>query len=116
MPQRLLAIACALVGAGIGYAGFLWLFGQGFYALVLPGSCAGLAGGIPRTRGVGAAVVIAILAVFAGLVAEHAVAPFVADGSLSFFLQHVSELRPVTLALIAFGGLVGFYVPFRRRR
>ena len=115
MPRVLLAAACAVGGAIVGYFGFLWMFDRGFYALVLPGGLAGLAAGIPRTRGISAAVIAALVASVAGLVAEHAVAPFIADRSLAFFFAHVGELRPVTLALIGLGAVIGFYVPFRRR-
>jgi cellobiose-specific phosphotransferase system component IIC len=81
----------------------------------LPGSLAGLAAGIPRTRGISAAILTAVIALLAGLIAEHAVAPFVADPSLGYFLTHVGDLRPVTLGLIGLGAAIGFYVPFRRR-
>jgi hypothetical protein len=56
-----------------------------------------------------------LLAIVAGLLAEHQLAPFVADTSLTYFLVHVLDLQPVTLLLIGMGGLIGFWVPFRRR-
>jgi hypothetical protein len=115
MTRALLAICCAVVGAFVGYEAFLWMFERGFYALVLPGGLAGLAGGIPKGSNVGAALVIAVLAIVSGLVAEHRVAPFIANDSLWYFLAHVTDLRPVTLALVGLGGAIGFYVPFRRR-
>ena len=68
-----------------------------------------------RTRSVAVAVVSALLAVMAGLLAEYRFAPFEADNSLAYFFRHVTDLRPMTLVLIGLGGMIGFWVPFRRR-
>ena len=111
----MLAIGCAIVGGLVGYFGFVMLLDQGFYALVLPGGLLGLAAGVVRTRGAVVAVLSAFLAIIAGLLSEYRSAPFVANGSLSYFFLHVSALRPVTLTLVGLGGLIGFWVPFRRR-
>jgi len=114
--SNVLAIGCACVGASLGYLGFVLLLDQGFYALILPGSLLGLAAGIVRNRSALVAVACGVLAVVAGLLAEHQVSPFIADSSLAFFLAHVRDLQPVRLFLIGCGGLIGFWVPFRRRQ
>jgi hypothetical protein len=95
--------------------GFVLLLDRGYYALVLPGGLLGLVAGIPRSRSLIVPVLCGILGIVAGLLAEHRFAPFVADGSLTYFLTHANRLQPMTLFLIGLGGLIGFWVPFRRR-
>ena len=112
---NVLTICCAGVGAFLGYLGFGLLSNQGFYAMVLPGGFAGLAAGIPRSRSPIVPVLCGVLAIIAGLLTEYRFAPFLADGSLDYFLAHALDLRPVTLLLIALGGFLGFWIPFRRR-
>jgi hypothetical protein len=115
LTSNVLALCCACLGGALGYLGFVLLLDQGLYALILPGSLLGLAAGIVRNRSPMVAVLCGALAVAAGLLAEHQVSPFVADRSLGFFLAHVSDLPPVRLFLVACGGLIAFWVPFRRR-
>jgi hypothetical protein len=110
-----LTMCFAGVGAVLGYLAFSWLLARGVYAAVLPGGFLGLAAGIPRSRSPMIAVLCGVLATGAGLFTEHRFAPFVADPSASYFLRHVFDLQPLTLVSIATGGLIGFWVPFRRR-
>lgn len=115
MARKVLALTLGVLGGLVGYLGFVLLLERGFYALVLPGGLIGLSAGIVKTRGVFVACLSAILAMVAGLIAEHHFAPFTADASLPYFLLHAANLRPVTLAFVGLGGLIGFWVPFRRR-
>jgi hypothetical protein len=108
-----MVFACA--GAALGYLAFTFALRLGIYAVVFPGGFLGLAAGIPRNRSAVVATVCGILATAAGLFTEHRFAPFVADRSMSYFLQHIFDLQPLTLVSIATGGLIGFWVPFRRR-
>ena len=39
--------------------------------------------------------------------------PFIKDDSLVYFLQNAGSLKPVTLVMIAIGGLIAFWVPYR---
>src|SRR6185436_11957336 len=109
------SLCCACLGGFLGYLGFVFLLERGFYALVLPGGLLGLAAGIPRSRSMIVPALCGILALGAGLLAEHRYAPFVADPSFSYFVVHAADLRPATLLLIGLGGVIGFWVPFRRR-
>jgi len=113
--RNALPICGALVGGVVGYYGFVVLLDYGFYALALPGGLLGLVSGIVRVRSRIVPVVCAVLAIAAGLFAEHRTAPFVADGGFGYFLVHVTDLGPLTLVQIGAGGLIGFWVPFRRR-
>ena len=110
-----LTLCCAVAGSVLGYAAFEQLRLYGIYASALPGGLAGLAAGIPRSRTAIVPVLCGLLATAAGLFTEHRFAPFIADLSLGYFVRHVFDLQPVTLISIAVGGLIGFWVPFRRR-
>jgi hypothetical protein len=115
MRNNVLALGGALAGGAVGYFVFFWLAAQGFYGLALPGGLLGLGAGLVRNRSLGVAVMCGVLATALGLVAEYRYAPFIADGSFGYFLAHVPDLQPVTLVMIGLGGLIGFWVPYRRR-
>ena len=110
-----LTVCCAMAGSLLGCAGFEQLLAYGVYALALPGGLAGLAAGIPRSRNPIVPVLCGILATAAGVLTEHHFAPFYAEHSLAYFLRHLLDLRPLTLVSMLVGGLIGFWVPFRRR-
>ncbi|QDU89788.1 hypothetical protein Pla175_31830 [Pirellulimonas nuda] len=114
--QDCLVLLGALVGGALGYAGFFWLAGQGFYGLVLPGGLLGCGAGLFQSRSGYLGVVCGVLALGLGLFAEWRFAPFVADGSFGFFLAHWRQLKPITLVMIAVGTLIGFGIPFSRSR
>ena len=90
--RNALAICGALVGGVVGYFGFVVLLDYGFYALALPGGLLGLVSGIVQARSRIVPVVCAVLAIAAGLFAEHRNAPFVADAGFGYFLIHVTDL------------------------
>jgi hypothetical protein len=114
MKTKLLVLIGAMVGAVVGYFGFMWLVHQGFYALVLPGGLVGLGAGLFRNDSWPLALICGALALILGFFCEWRFAPFIADHSLGYFLAHVSQLRPMTLIMIALGAGIGFWVPFRR--
>jgi len=114
-PSDMLALTAAAAGAAVGYAGFWWLAGQGFYGLILPGGLTGIFAGlvVHRSRSVAAAAGLAGLAL--GAITEFRYAPFLADGSLGYFIGHLADLRPITLITIVAGGVIAFWGPFRSR-
>jgi hypothetical protein len=112
---NVLTVCCACVGGFLGHLAFGVLVDRGVYALVVPGGFLGLAAGIPRSRSPIVPALCAILATVAGLLTEYRYAPFVADGSLTYFLAHALDLRHSTLVFIGLGALIGFWFPFRRR-
>ncbi len=100
----------AIAGAIVGGAIFQWVLGQGFYMLALPGALIGLgAGYLSRTRSLALAIFSAVLAAIAGIYLEWKTAPFIADGSLSYFVTHLHKLTPVTQIMWAIGVLFGFW-------
>jgi hypothetical protein len=110
-----LCLAGGVVGGLLGYWACAWMAGQGFIAVVLPGAGIGLGcGALARRSSLAIGLVAGLAALAVGVYATWRVAPFVADDSLGFFLQHLGDVQPAMLLMIAFGGLCGFW--FGRRR
>jgi hypothetical protein len=114
MKQTLLVLLGAVVGGTLGFFAFFWIANQGFYAMILPGGLLGIGAGMGKNRSLLLAVGCGLAAVALGLFTEWRFDPFRDDDSLGYFLSHVLELKPITLLMIALGGLVGFWMPFRR--
>jgi hypothetical protein len=112
-----LSLAGAAAGGAGGYFAFVWLAGQGFYALALPGVLLGVGAGLmTRTRSLALAVTCGALALGLGVFAEWSRFPFVKDGSLVYFVTHLFDLRPLTLIFIALGGLGGVWFVWRGKK
>ena len=117
MKNLLAGVAGALAGGAIGYFAFIWIARQGFYALMLPGGLAGLGAGLfVRDRLVLRGVLCGLFAVGLGLFAEWRFAPFIRDPGLGYFLAHVAGLQPITLLMIAGGGVLGYWLALGRER
>lgn len=114
MKQLLLTFAGAIAGGILGYFAFYWMATQNFYALILPGGLLGAGAGLGRNRRMWPALVAGLLAILLGLFTEWRFFPFKKDESLTYFLIHFYELKPVTLIMIALGGALGFYLPYSR--
>lgn len=110
-----LVLAGGVVGGIAGYFAFKWLLVRGFYGLVIPGGMVGLGAGTFRGRSRVIPIVCGVLAIGFALFSEWRTAPFIVDDSFGYFLTHVYKLRPMALIDTAIGGLLGFYVPYRRR-
>lgn len=105
-----LGLVGAVVGGVLGYFLFMWIAGYGFYAIVLPGALVGIGcGALSGRKSTGLGIACAILGLAAGIFSEWRFAPFALDESLVFFLKHFHENGPVTLVLIAIGGICAFY-------
>ncbi|CAN5158503.1 hypothetical protein BH10PLA2_BH10PLA2_38440 [soil metagenome] len=115
MKQILLAVCGAVVGGTVGYFAFFWISSQGFYALALPGALVGLGAGVAKQKSRMLAIVCGLAALVLGLIAEWRSAPFIADGSLGYFVTHIHQLKPITLIMIVLGGFLGFWIPWCRR-
>ena len=106
----LLGIVGGIVGGAIGYFAFSLIVGQGFYAIVLPGALLGLGCGyLSGIRSNALGVVCGLVALLLGFFTEWRFFPFIKDGSFSYFITHVHNLKSVTLIMIALGGFFGFW-------
>jgi hypothetical protein len=114
MKENILALAGAIVGGIIGILAFGWLLHRGFYAVALPGGLAGIGAGLTRNHSVWVAVICCVLAVSAGIVAEGVNRPFIADDSFGYFIKHIFEIESTGMVMIVLGGIIGFWIPFRR--
>ncbi len=110
---RIVSNSLGLIGGAaggvFGYVLFQWLLRQGLYGLILPGGMLGLGCGLlarheSRARG----IVCGLAAVLIGLFTEFSFFKFNADPSFGYFLTHLGSLKPVTLLMIAVGGLVAY--------
>jgi hypothetical protein len=107
----------AMAGGVLGYVAFFWIASQGFYALMLPGGCVGLGGGLMvRDRSPLRAAVCGVFALVLGTFTEWRFAPFLKDGSLTYFLAHLYQLRPITLLMIVVGGAFGYWLALGREK
>jgi hypothetical protein len=113
MKSALIAIAGAVIGGTLGHFAFGWILSKGYYGMILPGGLLGLGAGFGKTRSVWFAIGFGLAAVCLGLFTEWRYLPWVKDASLGHFLRHVTDLSPVTLLMIAAGGILGFWIPFR---
>ena len=109
-----LTLIGAAVGGAIGYAAFGWLVRQGFYAPAIPGVLLGVGGGLlAKQRSLALAVICGVLAMILCLIAGWRHFPFVRDDSLSYFLAHLTDLKPLTMIMVALGGFAGFWFVWR---
>jgi hypothetical protein len=114
MKQTLIAIVGAAVGGALGYYGFHWMIDQGYYGLMLPGGLLGLGASFGTTRSIWLAVGFGLAAVVLGIFTEWTYRPFRVDDGFVYFLLHVTKNPPITLMMIALGGALGFWIPYRR--
>jgi hypothetical protein len=113
MKQLLISLGGAAIGGTLGYFGFHWLVTQGFYGLILPGGLLGLGASFGKPRTIWVPIASSIAALALGLFAEWREFPFVKDESFGYFLRHVTELKAVTLLMLAAGTALAFWMPYR---
>jgi len=115
-PQTLiLGLLGAAVGGALGYFAFFWVARQGFYALVLPPALLGFGASLcAGQRSLPLAAICGIAGLGLGLFTEYRFASFAADPSFFYFVTHVSDLKPITLIMLALGALTSFSLALRR--
>ncbi len=106
----LMGLVGGVLGGLAGHYISGWIISQGFYGAFLPGMFAGIGCGfLTRQRDIPLAVAVGVIGVAACFYSEWRHFPFKADKSLGYFLQHIGDLKPVTLIMIALGGFAGFW-------
>lgn len=104
-----LGILSAAAGAAAGLWVFDWMYGQGFYAIMLPGILVGFGGGaFLRRRSWSQGTFCGLAALGAGLFTEWS--RFHSSREWTYFLVHARDLRPATWLLIAGGTAFGFWL------
>jgi hypothetical protein len=104
-----LGLLGAVIGGCLGYFAFFWIVRQGFYALLVPPALLGLAAGLCAwNKSSILAIICGVGGLALGLFTEWRFEPFIADASLSYFITHVHQLRPVTLIMLAVGAVLSY--------
>jgi len=84
---------------------------------MLPGVLAGVGASVfVNDRSVPRGALCGVFAVGLGLFAEWRFAPFIKDPSLGYFVVHLHQLQPITLLMIAAGGVLGYWLALGRER
>ena len=111
-----LGVIGGVVGACLGYVFFHLIARQGFYAIALPGAFMGLGcGSLSGRKSFALGIVCAIGSTIAGILTEWRFAPFITNSSLSYFLSHLHQLKPLTLLMIVTGSVLAFWFGMGRQ-
>lgn len=115
LTRYLVPLLGGLIGAALGYFLFSWVMRQGFVPLALPGGFIGIGAGLfkgPRT--IWPSIALGIFGLIWGAFCYW---KFLAGEQYPFttFLSNPQDLPAIHLGLLALGGLVAFWIPFRRR-
>ena len=109
--SHLLGLVGAAIGGVVGFYTFRWLEHHGFYGLAIPGSFLGLGCGLlAQHRSPIRGVLCAVAALGLSIFTEWKFHPWVDDSSLTYMLQHLQDLSPVTLLMMAIATVVAFWV------
>ena len=84
--------------------------------MILPGVLLGLGAKFGKSPLLAIPIACGIGAPLLGLFCEWKHFPFKVDASLSYFLKHLHQLRPITFIMIAAGTFLGFWILFRQIR
>lgn len=112
--KQLFLVAMGAIGGGaLGVFVSWFLVKQGMHAAAAPGVLLGLGAGLFRHRFIAVPIVCCLLALAVGIGTEAWLFPFIADKSIGYFVTHLHQVFPSSLILIAVGGAMGFYGPYR---
>ncbi len=114
MKETLVTLSGAAIGGTLGFFAYSWLLTQGYYGMILPGGLLGMGAAFGRPRSVGLAIACGLAALSLGLFAEWHSFPFQRGESFTDFISHIFDKDKTTILMISIGGLLGFWMPFRR--
>jgi hypothetical protein len=109
--SHLLGFVGAVLGGALGFYIFGWLIRHGFYGLMIPGAllgggCGLLAQHASNERGILCGVAAAVFELYT----EWWYSPFIADGSLTYFVNNLSNLGPVTWLMVVIGAFIAYWL------
>ena len=105
-----LSVIGAALGSVLGYFAHRWILSQHLNALVLPGALLGFGSALfSWRRTVVRGLLCALAAIGLGIYCEWSHAPFIADGSLAYFITHLYQI-PVIPIMILVGSLMAFWL------
>ena len=109
-----LACAGAIIGGAVGVMVVRLAAQSGFYAMPLIGLAVGFGATlIARRHNLAIALIAAIVTITASLLAEWWLFPFTRDGSLTYFVQHIGDLKGFSLLLHGIGAAIAFWIGWR---
>src|SRR6266446_8339559 len=95
--STLLGLIGAVAGGAFGYVVFDWIWGQGFYALIVPGAFVGIGCGLlARHRSAARGVICALMGLMLGFYAEWRHRPFIVNENFGYLVTHFYELTGIT--------------------
>jgi hypothetical protein len=105
----------AMAGGVLGFFAFEWLFGYGYYALMLPVGGVGFGGGLfARRTSVVRAILCSVAGLALGIYTEWHFRPFAADAGFGYFLAHLHQLESPTWIMLFVGALLSFWLGYGR--
>jgi hypothetical protein len=113
----LLGLIGAAIGGWLGFEIFFWILAQGFYALAIPAALLGLGAGLcARRRSRLLSLLCGIAGLGLGIYIQWRISPLDADGSFSYFVQHLHHLPQLTLIMLAIGTAAAAFLALGRDR
>lgn len=113
----LLGALGGLIGGAAGYFLFGWIWGWGFYGIMIPGAAIGLGvGWCSGEHSTALGVLATVAGLGLGLFTEWSFRPFIADASLAFFLANLHRLSPVTMIMLGLGAFFAYWFGQGRER
>jgi len=101
----------AVIGGALGYYIFKWIVSQGFYGLMIPGALLGLGCSLlSQHRSHIRGIVCGLAGLVLGLYSEWRFWPMVDDGSFTYFVSHVADLKPITQGMIILGAFFAYWL------
>ena len=105
-----LGVVGAVIGGTVGWFVFSMLYGEGYYALALPGALVGFGfAKLSGIRSVAAGVFCAIVAAGLMFMCEWNFRFFTDDPSFGYFVRNVHELSSATFLMFFLGVAMAFW-------
>lgn len=114
--KTITGLAGAAIGGAVGFFITGWLARQGLYSVLVPGALIGIGSLAGRFPNFIIPLLLSICSVALVYLTEWKYFPFAKDNSLSYFISHLSSLKPLTHVMALLGGVISFWLPFSKSR